>query len=63
MSTKNRNVSLLMTAWISVLGNGNNQSLRLCPGRLGTRRRALRQSRPELAAVDAVAMSVIEPLN
>jgi len=25
MSIENRNVSLLMTAWISVLGNGNNK--------------------------------------
>jgi hypothetical protein len=27
MSSENRNVSLLMTAWISVLGNGNNKVL------------------------------------
>jgi len=25
MSIENRNVSLLLTAWISVLGNGNNK--------------------------------------
>jgi hypothetical protein len=44
-------------------GNRKQQSLRLYSGPLGRRRRAPRQRGPELAAVDPIAMSMIEPLT